>query len=190
MCIRYRNKLFRLYKKRPSMTEEEFRIIVTDIKNEGVLNQNEHDIIQNTIRYDELPVSAVMTKAENITAVDLSRPLTEIKGMFEESNYSRVPVVDKSLDSVLGIMYRAEFYEMLLNGKTDIKEILKPAFYTSPDEKISLLFKTLQKSQQHLAIAVKDGKTVGLISLEDILEELVGEMNDKYDTETVAATVA
>ena len=184
------NKIFRLDKKRPSMTEEEFRIIVTDIKNEGILNQNEHDIIQNTIRYDELPVSAVMTKTENITAVDLSRPLTEIKGMFEESNYSRVPVVDKSLDSVLGIMYRAEFYEMLLNGKTDIKEILKPAFYTSPDEKISLLFKTLQKSQQHLAIAVKDGKTVGLISLEDILEELVGEMNDKYDTETVAAAVA
>ena len=124
------NKIFRLDKKRPSMTEEEFRIIVTDIKNEGILNQNEHDIIQNTIRYDELPVSAVMTKAENITAVDLSRPLTEIKGMFEESNYSRVPVVDKSLDSVLGIMYRAEFYEMLLNGKTDIKEILKPAFYS------------------------------------------------------------
>lgn len=173
------------------MTEEEFRIIVTDIKNEGVLNQNEHDIIQNTIRYDELPVVRRHDKGqENITAVDLSRPLTEIKGMFEESNYSRVPVVDKSIDSVLGIMYRAEFYEMLLNGKSDIKEILKPAFYTSPDEKISLLFKTLQKSQQHLAIAVKDGKTVGLISLEDILEELVGEMNDKYDTETVAAAVA
>lgn len=177
------NKLFRLDKKRLSMTEEEFQIIVTDIKNEGVLNETEHDIIQNTIKYDDMLVSAVMTGVNNITGAEIGEDTANIKKMFEESNYSRVPVYIGDLQNIQGIMYRTDFYEMLLNGGNDIRRILKPAFYTVSNEKISTLFQTLQRSQQPMAIVKKDDEVIGLISMEDILEELVGEIDDKYDIE-------
>lgn len=103
--------------------------------------------------------------------------------MFEESNYSRVPVYKGGIQKIEGIMYRTDFYEMLLNGGNDISSILKPVLYTAPDEKISVLFKMLQKSQQPIAVVKSDNKIIGLISIDDILEELVGEIDDKYDIE-------
>lgn len=183
------HKIFRLDKKRPSMTEEEFQIIVTDIKNEGVLNETEHDIIQNTIKYDEVLVSDVMTPLNNITAVEIKEDPSKIKKMFEEFNYSRVPVYSEIMQNIRGIMYRTDFYEMLLNGKNDISAILKPVHYTTANEKISALFKTLQKSQQPLAIVRQEEVILGLISMEDILEELVGEIDDKYDIEKNTASI-
>lgn len=181
-------KIFRLDKKRPSMTEEEFQIIVTDIKNEGILNETEHDIIQNTIKYDETCVNAVMTSADKITAIKLGQDLESIKKMFEDCNYSRVPVYRNTLNDIVGIVYRVDFYEMLLGGKSDLKEIMKPVILSAPDKKISALFKTLQKSQQAIAIVKEQDKVVGIISMEDILEELVGEIDDKYDIEHQAVT--
>ncbi len=175
------NKIFRLDKKRPSMTEEEFKIIVSDITEEGVLHETEHDLIQNTIRYDDLAVESSMMKTENITFVETDENLEEIRFMFEQSNYSRVPVTSGGLDNVLGIMYRTDFYEMLLNGRDDISTILKPAFYVDKKEKLSSLLRTLQKKRQHIAL-VKDGEKIcGLITIEDIIEEIFGEIEDKYD---------
>ena len=175
------NKLFRLEKKRPTMTEEEFSIIVEDITDEGVLAETEAEIIQNTIKFDETKVSKVMTKAENITSVCVTDSMKHIKKIFVDTNYSRVPVFDAERKNVSGILYRADFYEMLLGGKTDLTAILKPVLYTVSDCVISDLFETLQEQRVPLAI-VKDGDDItGLISMEDILEELVGEIDDKYD---------
>lgn len=175
--------LFRLNQKRPSMTEEEFQIIVTDITNEGVLNATEHDLIQNTIRFDETTVKTVMTPAEKITAVSVRARYDDIQDLFEESNFSRVPVYDKTLNHLVGILYRADFYEMRLNRDRDIRGILKPVLYTSPDVHISQLLRTMQHGQIQLAIVREGTEVVGLISMEDILEELVGELDDKYDKE-------
>lgn len=175
------NKIFRLDKKRPSMTEEEFSIIVNDITDEGVLAESEAEIIQNTIKFDETKVEKVMTKAEDITSVCTTDGMKYIKQVFVDSNYSRVPVFDKNRQDILGILYRADFYEMLLNGKKDISPLLKPVLFTTSQSVISDLFEILQVQQVPLAI-VKDGNAVtGLISMEDILEELVGEIDDKYD---------
>ena len=173
------NKIFRLDKKRPSMTEEEFSIIVEGIADEGVLAEAEAEIIQNTIKFDETTVGKVMTKAEDITFVRLTYGMKTIKKVFVDSNYSRVPVYDG--DGIIGILYRADFYEMLLVGKSDIRPILKPALFTTPETVISDLFEVLQNQQVPQAI-VKDGEqVVGRITMEDILEELVGEIDDKYD---------
>ena len=175
------NKIFRLDKKRPTMTEEEFSIIVDDIANEGVLAESEAEIIQNTIKFDETKVEKVMTKAEDITSVCITDNPKKIKKVYVDSNYSRVPVFDESRQQVLGILYRADFYEMLLSGKTDIKKILKPALFTTPESVISDLFEILQEQQVPQAIVMENNKVIGLISMEDILEELVGEIDDKYD---------
>ncbi len=175
------NKIFRLDKKRPTMTEEEFSIIVDDIADEGVLAESEAEIIQNTIKFDETKVEKVMTKAEDITSVCITDKPKKIKKVYVDSNYSRVPVFDESRQQVLGILYRADFYEMLLSGKTDIKKILKPALFTTPESVISDLFEILQEQQVPQAIVMENNKVIGLISMEDILEELVGEIDDKYD---------
>lgn len=177
------NKVFRLGKKQPSLTEEEFTMMVTEIKDEGVLNQIEHDIIQNTIRYDEQRVGKVMVNAENVTSVEKDTPFDKIKALFESTNFSRIPVYTQDAKNVIGILYRADFYEMLLNGGNDIVPLLKAPMRTSKDEKISALFKSMQQARIHMAIV--DGKdgAEGLITMEDILEELMGEIADRYDPE-------
>lgn len=175
------NKIFRLNKKRPTMTEEEFSIIVDDITDEGVLAESEAEIIQNTIKFNETPVDKVMTKAEDITAVCIADGMKHIKKIFVDTNYSRVPVYDENNINVMGILYRADFYEMLLNGKSDISKILKPVLYTNCDTVISDLFDVLQEQQVPQAIVKQGDKICGLITMEDILEELVGEIDDKYD---------
>lgn len=174
-------KIFRLNKKRPTMTEEEFSIMVDDIASEGVIAETEAEIIQNTIKFDNTEVEKVMTRAENIISVCVGDSCKKIKSVFVESNYSRVPVFNKQRDEVLGILYRADFYEMLLAGKSDIKPVLKPVLYSSSNDNISDLFDILQTQQVPLAIVRDGGAITGLISMEDILEELVGEIDDKYD---------
>ncbi len=174
-------KIFRLDKKRPTMTEEEFSIIVEDITDEGVLAEAEAEIIQNTIKFDETKVEKVMTKAEDITSVCITDDMKYIKKVYVDTNYSRVPVFDENKNNVIGILYRADFYEMLLNGKKDIKPLLKPVLFTTSQSGISDLFALLQEQQVPQAIVKDEDKVTGLISMEDILEELVGEIDDKYD---------
>lgn len=175
------NKVFRLDKKRPTMTEEEFSIIVDDIADEGILAESEAEIIQNTIKFDETTVAQVMTKAEDMTSVNITDGMKSIIKVFVDSNYSRIPVYGKDSPNIIGILYRADFYEMLLNGKADISAILKPVLFTRSDSAISDLFEILQEQQVPQAIVKDDGEVKGLISMEDILEELVGEIDDKYD---------
>ncbi len=177
------NKIFRLDKKKPSLTEEEFQMMVTDIKNEGVLNEIEHEIIQNTIKYDEMVVESVMTDAENITAVCTDTDFDEIKEIFEKTNFSRIPVYGKTLDNIVGILYRADFYEMVIHNRTNLNAVLKVPLFTEKEEKISKLFKKMQKSKIHMAIVKDSQKTAGLITMEDIIEQLVGEIDDRYDPE-------
>ncbi len=173
------NKIFRLDKKRSTMTEEEFKIIVNDITDEGVLHKTEHDIIHNTMKFDDLTVKSSMIEYGKITSVSKNESPEKITEIFERTNYSRVPVKDGG--EVTGILYRTDFYEMLINGKRDFNEILKPAYYCKPTVKLPSLLKTMQKNKQHLALVKDEEKIVGLITVEDILEELVGELEDKYD---------
>ena len=102
--------------------------------------------------------------------------------MFSESNYSRLPVYEKSIDNIIGILYYKDFYHTAFQRKTEISEIVKPVLFVPKSKKISDLRKELQEQQQHIAIVMDEfGCTVGLVTLEDILEELVGEIWDEHD---------
>ena len=175
------NLIFRFDKKKKTMTEEEFKIMVSDLTKEGVLKRTERDLIQNTIRYDDMTVANSMTPREQITFVKSGERMDSIKRMFLETNYSRVPVVNGSLDHVLGIVYRVDFYEMMLAGRKSVPSILKPAFYVNQNEKLSQALKKMQKARQSVAIVRSGQKVVGLLTMDDIIEELVGEMQDMYD---------
>lgn len=175
------NKIFRVNKKQPSLTEEEFQVMVGEITDEGVLNETEHDIIINTIKYDDMTVENVMRFAEDATEARIGDDFGLIKSIFVETNYSRLPVLDAAGEKAEGILYRADFYEMLLDGRSDLAALLKEPMFTTRTEKISHLFKAMQTARIHMAIVLDDGKYTGLVTMEDILEELMGEIEDRYD---------
>lgn len=173
--------IFKLKKKQPSITEEEFKIIVSDIKDEGVLNEIEHDLIRNTLKYDEQKVEKIMTPLESIKMISSTDTNESIKKMFIDTNFSRVPIYKENTNSIIGLLYRADFYEMLLSNKNNIIELLKQPIYIQTKTKISKLFRQLQENMIHMAIVKNGEQIVGLITMEDILEELVGEIEDRYD---------
>ena len=176
--------MFKDNKKEPTLTEEEFKMIVSDIKEEGVINQNEHDLIQKSIVFDDKIISQIMTPWDKVVKVDVGSSNYEIKELFEMNNYSRVPYFDKESNQVLGTILQKDFYEMLLEENCTLESIVKPPLFVKEQTKIAFMFKRFQKVKQHLAIVVdQNNKVVGVVSLEDIIEELVGEIDDEYDAE-------
>lgn len=178
------NKIFKIGKKAPSLTEEEFKIIVSDIKDEGVLNQNEHDLIQKSIIFDDTVVKKIMTPIDNVVFARKGESLEAIKAMFEENNYSRVPYFDDDTDECLGFLYQKDFYEMLLEDNCSLESLIKTALFVRETQRIAVTFKKFQKEKLHIALVQNSSKKiVGIVTMEDILEELVGEIEDEYDAE-------
>jgi len=177
-------KIFKIDKKSPTLTEDEFKMIVSDIKDEGVLNQNEHDLIQKSIIFDDTLVQDIMTKMDDVVSINRRMSDIEIKNLFEANNYSRVPYMTED-GEVLGVIYQKDFYEMLLEKNCEIEDIVNPIIFVRPNLRIASLFKLFQKKKQHLAMVYDYTKreVCGLVTMEDVLEELVGEIDDEYDAE-------
>ncbi len=180
--------LFGFNKKKPKFTEEEFKMIVTDITNEGVLNDTEHDLIKRTLRYDELHVGSCMIPLERVVMVDIRENAGLVYKIFRESNFSRIPVYKGSKENIVGILYRADFYENMLAGRRDFQNIIRPVSYTTPNEKVSALMKRMQAMREHMALVGSEGNVLGLITREDMMEELLGaDIDDKYDLTPVTS---
>ena len=180
--------IFGFNKKKPKYTEEEFKMIVSDITSEGVLNDTEHDLIKRTLRYDELHVGSCMIPLERVVMVDLRENSSLVYKIFRESNFSRIPVYKGSKENIIGILYRADFYENLLAGRRDFQNIVRPVSYTTPDEKVSALMKRMQSMREHMALVGSEGNVLGLITREDMMEELLGaDIDDKYDLTPVTS---
>lgn len=178
---KFLKKILRLEKQQPVMTEEEFKIMVSDIKDDGVLTATEHKLIHNTLKYDELLVSDVMTPIDEATMIEFHMPNRDIKNLFETTNYSRIPVYKSKKHNIIGVLYRADFYEMLLNERGTLKSIIKKVFWVGPNIKITTLFAKFQKRKQHIAMVGAESKLYGLVTLDDIIAELVGETEDEND---------
>lgn len=177
-------KIFRFDKEKPSLTEEEFQIVVSDIKEEGVINQTEHDLIKNSLQFDDALVERCMSPLANLVYLTNAMTLEEMKEVFLNNNYSRVPYVDADSGKVLGILLQRDFYEMLLKNSDDISEVLVPAMFVKGSAKVSALFKRMKKSRNMMALVLDDSRhLIGVITMEDLLEELVGEIEDEQDDE-------
>lgn len=177
-------KIFRFDKEKPSLTEEEFQIVVSDIKEEGVINQTEHDLIKNSLQFDDALVERCMSPLANLVYLTNAMTLEEMKEVFLNNNYSRVPYIDADSGKVLGILLQRDFYEMLLKNSDDISEVLVPAMFVKGSAKVSALFKRMKKSRNMMALVLDDSRhLIGVITMEDLLEELVGEIEDEQDDE-------
>ena len=165
-----------------SITDDELLTIVKEAENEGGLDKNESELIQNAIVFDDRQAEDILTPRVDIVAVPTDADKKEIAAVFSETGYSRLPVYEGSLDNIIGIIHQKDFYEEVIDGDGKIEDVLQSAVFVAPTMKISNLLRELQKEQTHIAVVVDEyGGTAGLVTMEDILEELVGEIWDEHD---------
>ena len=165
-------------------TTDEFITMVEEANEDGDIEDHEAEIITNALEFNDLDVGEILTPRIDVIAIEIDEDTIEdIELKYRDSGYSRLPVYEDSIDNIIGVLIEKDFYYHLLYEKsTNIREVLKPVIYTSPQVKISSLLKQFQTSKSHMAIVVDEyGGTQGIITMEDILEELVGEIYDEHD---------
>lgn len=163
---------------------DEFITLVEEANEEGDIEDHEADLITNALEFNDLDVGEILTPRIDVISVDVDDyTIEEIELKYRDSGFSRLPVYQDTIDNIIGVLIEKDFYYHLFYEKTtDIRKFLKEVIYTSPQVKISSLLKQFQTSKTHMAIVVDEyGGTQGIITMEDILEELVGEIYDEHD---------
>lgn len=175
------NKIFRLGTV-STVTEEELKTYVDEAHTGGEIDENESRLIRSSIEFDDIAVSDILTPRVDVEAVSKNAPFDEIEKVFKDSGYSRLPVYIGDIDHIVGVIHHRDFEAAREKGLKSLRTVLKSVPSVSPDTKISKLMRILQKNKTHLAVVVDEfGGTEGIVSLEDILEELVGEICDEHD---------
>ena len=174
-------KLFKVEEDQ-GMTEEDLISIIDEATEGGDLDVEEGDLIKSAIEFNELEVGDIFTPRIDITAVRSDITKENMANVFTESGYSRIPVYDDDLDNIHGIVYYKDFFALSHTTNIPISDIVKPVMYVTKTQKINDLLKDLQEKQMHLAVVTDEyGSTAGIVTLEDILEEIVGEIWDEHD---------
>ena len=164
------------------ITEEELVTMVDQAESEGGLDQHESKLIRSAIEFNDMEVDEILTPRVDIVAVEDTDSMDEIAQAFAESGYSRLPVYHEDIDDIIGVIHEKDFHAARYRGQTDVKAITGPMMYTTGNTKISELLRILQREKAHMVIVVDEyGGTEGLVTLEDIVEELVGEIWDEHD---------
>ena len=178
-------KIFRL-KNNDTITEEEILTMVEEAEEDGTIKTEETNLIRSVIEFDDLEVGDILVPRVNIVAVDVESSMEEIRAVFEKEGYSRILVYKDSIDTIIGTVHEKDFFNAYLLGKKSLDGVMQNAYYTTEHAKISNLLKILQKKRIHIAVVTDEyGGTLGLVTLEDILEELVGEIWDEHDQEEI-----
>ena len=164
------------------ITEQELLTIVEEAQNDGGIDEQEGDLIKSAIEFNDLDAGDILTPRVDLTAIEADDDFEEIFKVFTESAYSRIPVYKDTIDNIIGVIHQRDFFVMNKNGGKNLEEIIKPVIFVADSIKISKLIKHLQKSQSHMAVVTDEyGGTMGIVTMEDILEELVGEIWDEHD---------
>ena len=179
------NKLSSLVSKEdkaPSVTEEELKYMIDEIEEQGVIEEQESELVKSALEFDEINVNEILIPRVKVVGVELNATIDEIKELFSSEMYSRLPVYEKSLDNVVGIITNKAFFKMLVEGGNDIKPIIQEVPHIADSKLISEAMRDMQRSKVHLAVVIDQyGGTKGIVTLEDIIEELVGEIYDEDD---------
>lgn len=166
------------------VTEEDLKTIVDVSEEQGVINNEESEMINNVFEFGNSDVSDIMTARTNMEAIPVDLPIDELKAFLKGSNHSRIPVYGKNIDNILGILHMKDLVSHMISEK-DLKLIdcIRPAYYVYDNMHIFDLFTTMRGENLSLAIVIDEyGGTSGLVTIEDIVEELVGEIDDEYDS--------
>ncbi len=177
------NKIFANKNKEVSITEQELLSIIDEIDDEGVLEEQEGSLVKSALVFDETIVSEVITPRVNVVAVEINAGEEKVKELFLKEQYSRLPVYEKTVDHIVGVITQHDFFEKIVRGESfTIRDIMQDTLHIPNLMKISDVLKQMQKNKLHLAVVVDQyGGTEGIVTLEDIIEELVGEIWDESD---------
>lgn len=178
------NKMSSIFKggEAPTVTEDELKYMIDEIEEEGIIEEQESELVKSALDFDEITVGEILIPRVKVIGVEVTDSIDEIKKTFGNEMYSRMPVYEKSLDNIIGIITNKAFFKMLVEGKTDIREIVQEVPHIADTNLISEAMKLMQRAKIHLAVVTDQyGGTRGIITLEDIIEELVGEIYDEDD---------
>lgn len=174
-------KIFK-HKEDNTITDDELKIMVEEAEHEGGINAQESDLIRSAIEFNDLEAKDILVPRVDVEAIDCDMPLDEVDKIFMETRYSRLPVYKDSIDNIVGILHEKDFIKQRGDKNFSLEKASKPTVFVVSTTKISAVLQLLQKSKSHMAVVSGEfGDTVGIITMEDILEELVGEIWDEHD---------
>lgn len=164
------------------VTQEELMTFVDEAQNDGGIDERNGELIRSAIEFNDLDANDILTPRVNIVAVEQKAPLEKITELFLNTNYSRLPVYEESIDNIIGMIHEKDFFRALHRGDISMASIIKKVSYVGTGMKISDLLRLLQQVKTHMAVVVDEfGGTQGIVTMEDILEELVGDIWDEHD---------
>ena len=182
LVTRWQKLVYRVFK-RPEergITEEELITIVEEAESDGEIDEHESELIRSAIEFGDLTAEDILTPRVDVTAVDVEDSSEDIARAFETSGRSRVPVYEESIDHIVGILHEKDFYR--LRDVKSLREMMTAPLCVVPSTPLGTLLKLLQKTKNHMAVVVDEyGGVMGIVTMEDILEELVGEIWDEHD---------
>ena len=165
------------------VTEEEIKIMIDEGEEKGTIQQEEKEMIHNIFEFNDITVSEVMTHRTDVYAIEIDSEIDDIIKELDDYKYSRIPVYEETIDNIKGILFIKDLLKYLHGKKAiKIKNIMREAYFVSENKPINELFKNLQKNKMQMAIVVDEyGGTAGIVTMEDLLEEIVGNIFDEYD---------
>jgi CBS domain containing-hemolysin-like protein len=173
-------------KKDDSITDEELMSLVDEAEEDGTLKEDESELVRSALEFDDQKVEDILVPRVDVIAVNMHASMEEICGVFRKHGYSRLPVYEETIDHIVGLIHERDFFLAYLKGEKSIKSILQEVVFTTEYTRISTLLNQLQKEKVHMAVVSDEyGGVVGIVTLEDVLEELVGDIWDEHDEEEV-----
>lgn len=174
------------FSERSFISEEEIKLLIEEGKDKGIFESTEHELIHSVFKFTDISVKGVMVPVTSMVAFNINESSEIIIKTISEENFSRYPVFDRDRSDIKGILYNKDvFNELAQKHQIAIQRLLHPAIFVPETMKISALLREMQKTRQHMAIVIDEyGAVAGLVTIEDLIEEIVGEIRDEYDTET------
>jgi len=173
------------FRQRAYISEEEIKLLIEEGKERGIFEADERALIHSVFEFTDMSAKEVMVPPPQMVTIRLSMTIDDIKNIILEEQFSRYPVIGKDVNDIRGILYVKDYQNALVKGVVDIRKIIKPPFFIPETMKISNLLREMQRKRIHMALVIDEyGGVSGLVTMEDLLEEIVGEIRDEYDTES------
>lgn len=188
LFIKLKTLVLRLFTKEeesPSVTEDELKVIIGTSEEEGVLEEQERELVQSALEFDEKTVQEILTPRVDVTAIDISDNALKNKEIILRERYSRIPVYTDNLDNIIGVLHTRDYLEAIIYGETpNIEELIQPAYFVYKTKKLSSVLSEFKRQKLHIAIVADEyGGTLGIVTMEDLLEEIVGDIWDEDEVE-------
>lgn len=172
------------FRQRAYISEEEIKLLIEEGRERGIFEAEERELIHSVFEFTDMSTKEVMVPPTQMVTIRLNMSAEDIKTLIAEEQFSRYPVAGKDINDIRGILYVKDFQNALAKGGVDIRKLIKPPFFIPETMKISKLLREMQKKRVHMALVIDEyGGVSGLVTMEDILEEIVGEIRDEYDIE-------